>query len=69
MTKKYTRDDMYEALEFGCWLSQTAGYEEGHDAWIENHMEKFIQGVDKKHKQAHWFHRITKWLKQYSLTL
>lgn len=39
----YTKDDIYKAIEFGTELGNTAGFEEGHDGWIEEMMDRFIK--------------------------
>jgi hypothetical protein len=39
----YTKDQIYQAIEFGTQLGNTAGFEEGHDSWIEDQMDKFVK--------------------------
>ena len=41
----YTKDQIYEAIEFGTDLAETAGFAEGHDSWIEKMMENFVNSL------------------------
>jgi len=42
----YTKNQIYEAIEFGTKLGNTAGFDEGHDSWIENQMDLFIKSIN-----------------------
>ncbi len=41
----YSKDQIYQAIEFGTELGDTAGFAEGHDGWIENKMEEFVKSL------------------------
>jgi hypothetical protein len=41
----YTIDDINKAIDFGTELAQTAGFEEGHDSWIESKIDAFIESL------------------------
>ena len=46
----YTKEQLYDAIEFGTNLSRTRGFDEGHDRGIENQMNKFINSLSPVNK-------------------
>lgn len=42
---KFTKDEMYKAIEFGTELANTTGYAEGHDGWIDDRMDDFMRSL------------------------
>ena len=41
----WKKEHIYAAIDFGTELANTAGFDEGHDGWIDTQIDKFIQSI------------------------
>lgn len=45
---EFSKEDIEKAIEFGTELGNTAGFEEGHDGWIDEMCVRFIETLKPK---------------------